>query len=92
MGTVLAFLAFFKPFLGGSADFFKGLGSVLVKLASSRKAVLVAVASGLAVWVAVDPAAAAYQDVVYNKVDVFLGLLATLIALEDGLKGLKLSG
>jgi hypothetical protein len=72
-----------KKLLSEVGEFWAGLWFVLKELAYSRKAVLVALASALSLLVVAIPDLAKYQDVVYTKIDVFLGLLVILIGLID---------
>jgi hypothetical protein len=72
-----------KKILSEVGEFLLGFWFVLKELAFSRKAVLVALASALSLLVVAVPDLAKFQDVIYTKVDVFLGLLVILIGLID---------
>lgn len=72
-----------KKLLDEVKEFFGGFWFVMKELAYSRKALLVALASALSLLVVAVPDLAKYQEVIYTKVDVFLGLLVILIGLVD---------
>lgn len=82
-----------KNFLGKVGTelkaFFDALWSTAKELADSKKAILTALASILTLLVTAYPELAKYQDVVYTKVDVALGILVVLFGLIDAIKAAK---
>lgn len=67
-------------------EFAGNVWGVLKELAGSRRAVLAALGSALSLLVVAVPELAKYQDAVYTKVDVFLGLLVILFGLVDAIE------
>ena len=59
---------------------------VIKLLAGSRKAILVALASTLSLLVVAIPELEPYRQVVYDRVDVFLGILVVILGLIDVIK------
>jgi hypothetical protein len=75
-----------KTFFAGLGDFFKGLGSTLVALANSRKAVLTFVGVAVAAAGAFLPQYAEKLSTVAPAVDALLTVLVAAIAFEDAFK------
>ena len=70
-------------------EFFDNVWATIKLLAESRKAILTAIAAILSLAVTAIPELQAYQDVVYNRVDVVLGILVILIGLIDAIEANK---
>jgi cytochrome c biogenesis factor len=74
-----------KPFVE-VGEVLANIWGTLKLLAGSRKAILTAIAAVLALAVTAMPELAQYQEVVYNRVDVLLGILVILIGLIDAIE------
>lgn len=74
-----------KPFVE-VGELLGNVWCVLKLLAGSRKAILVALASILSLLVVAVPELQQYQTAVYERVDVFLGILVVILGLVEAIE------